>query len=312
MPKDKRYIDLREPGFKSDFSIRAHVFLTADNRAVVFNYGHDGNTVPWTDVLNVYLTNPASFQPGQFGIVPYRNGFIIDEARDNTTRWSANINRYSHDLKEIVNGLVAVGLAGGSTPIWIGNWAQAKPKRSMGSVNRILAQKDDPSRLTLYHGTSNWRWEFIKEHGLTPIDLEGRMWKKEKNLSGHRDSAVYMTASLSQAEYYANKAARIDIKNINRVTGLNAYRNMHSPNAEDVTKRLGQWYHEGRKIEPVILQVSVPKSQYVNLRADDDFLQTAAGANSSPLDWETSLRVFGQVAFEGSIPASRIKFFSSL
>lgn len=312
MPKDKRYIDMRDPDHKSEWFIRAHVFLTADHRAVIFNYGKQGNKIEWVDLLQNYLSNPAPYQPGKFGIVPYRNGYIIDQTRDNATKWSAHINRYSLDLKEIVQGLIDLGLATGSTPFWIGNWAKAKPDRSMGSGNRILAQKENPGRLTLYHGTSNWRWQFIQEHGLSPIDSNDRVWNKEKDHSGHRDTSVYLTASLSQAEYYATKATNVDKRRLNNTIQMKAFQQVHyNPDAPEMTKRIAQWYHEGQKFKPVILQVSIPKSQYINLKADDDFLRTLAGREASSTDWEESLRHFGQVAFEGDIPPNRIKLFSN-
>ena len=59
------------------------------------------------------------------------------------------------------------------------------------------------------------------------------------------------------------------------------------------------------KFEPVILEITLFKSEYDKLMADDDFLRKYPVA--SPSDWLRSLSDFGQVAFRGTIPPSRIK-----
>lgn len=62
------------------------------------------------------------------------------------------------------------------------------------------------------------------------------------------------------------------------------------------------------KIEPVILQITLHKGEYGKLMADDDFLKQHP--ESDPQDWHKSLSVFGQIAYRGEIPPTRIKIIS--
>ena len=59
------------------------------------------------------------------------------------------------------------------------------------------------------------------------------------------------------------------------------------------------------KFEQVILQVTLYKSEFANLLADDDYLRQHVDA--TPQDWRQSLSIFGQVAYRGIIPPERIK-----
>jgi hypothetical protein len=58
------------------------------------------------------------------------------------------------------------------------------------------------------------------------------------------------------------------------------------------------------KIEPVILQATLRKSEFDRLMADDDFLARNRGID--PNAWEQSLSEFGQIAFKGVIPPDRL------
>jgi hypothetical protein len=72
----------------------------------------------------------------------------------------------------------------------------------------------------------------------------------------------------------------------------------------DQTQQLaGQTFYG--KFEPVILQVTLYKSEFAKLMADDDYLGQKPDAK--PEDWQASLSSFGQLAFKGTIPPDRIK-----
>ena len=59
------------------------------------------------------------------------------------------------------------------------------------------------------------------------------------------------------------------------------------------------------KIEPVILHITLHKSEFDKLMADDDHLRQ--NPEAKPEDWQQSLSNFGQIAFRGAIPPDRIK-----
>jgi hypothetical protein len=63
------------------------------------------------------------------------------------------------------------------------------------------------------------------------------------------------------------------------------------------------------KIEPVILQITIYRSDFDKLVADDDYLKR--NLTAKPEDWHESLSDFGQVAYRGIIPPSKIKVIAS-
>lgn len=333
---NKNVIDYRDPEYKKHWdgkSPPAHIFLTNNDKAIIFNYG-SGNTIEWPELMNILRDDiKASYQPGSLGLVPYRNGYLIDINRDNFSSWSGNINKYSSDTKEIAAQLLKLGLANESTPLWTGNWAGRRAYSYLSNVGKLMAANSLPRRITLYHGTSNYRWEIIKENGLNPIERTQRVWNKGslKAEPSHRDNSVYLTASIHQAEYYATKAARVDVKRFGPQAQREAFRMWYHANSmknskqfglvsserqdeiEKIifdTSRLAQWYKSNQKIVGVVLKISIPASQYGLFMADDDYLLGNSGAD--PANWVESLSDFGQVAFTGQISPNRIKLFKTI
>jgi len=76
----------------------------------------------------------------------------------------------------------------------------------------------------------------------------------------------------------------------------------------DQTEQLGGQRFYG-KFEPVILQVTLYKSEFAKLMADDDFLRQ--NADATPEEWQRSLSQFGQIAFKDTIPPERLKVVAS-
>jgi hypothetical protein len=61
-------------------------------------------------------------------------------------------------------------------------------------------------------------------------------------------------------------------------------------------------------IVPLLMQITLTKSEFNKLMADDDFLIQNKGHD--PADWQKSLSDFGQIAFRGTIPPNRIKIIA--
>ncbi len=338
--KDPRYIDYRDPASTPGTFLgrhRTHICLTRDGKAIFFHYGLQGNTKAWADILFQCHSEKADFQPGDLGLIPYKNGFMIDTTRADTRRWVGNINRYSTDLRELAQRLLDLKLATPETPLWAGNWAKGVPDYRLGRIGRILGAPETPKRLVLFHGTSNYRWEIIKKEGLNPLSREDRIWTSDKGSPEHRANSVYLTASERQAEYYAEKATKIDGRrygpkrgqeamemidrweHVLRVQDMSDERRAEGDEFVRSSKRLAHWHRSGNKITPVVLKIVLTPSQFKNLRADDDYLTqwySKSRSADTPLpevtDWQPSLSNFAQVAYEGSIPPGRIKLFKQL
>lgn len=155
---------------------RTHIVLTKNNGTIIYFYDH-ANTIDWRELLPILQKEiDNNLQSDTNGIVVHDTGFLIDRSRMFGT-WSGDRNKYSSDLVSVAQALVDRGLATKSTPLWIGNWAANKGEH-IGTVGSIISRTELPSRITLYHGTSNFRLQNILKDGLQPLPLEDRVWNK--------------------------------------------------------------------------------------------------------------------------------------
>lgn len=268
--------DVRIPGEKSYDGSKpvGFVVFLKSGKVIIYGWGHH-NTIPWSDLLAKLRSEiDTDIHSDYTEIAIYRNGFKLGERMDDA-RWPAVRTSLTPENKKIVQALLDHGLATRETPIWIGNWARSNEGgQPIGSVGKILARSDKPSRVTLYHGTTSYRWEIIQKTGLQPMAVNDRIWKKDTMLA-----AVYLTMNVNTARYYASKAVNVD----------RARRN---------------WPNDG-VLKPVVLAVTMGAADMKKLVADDDHLRK--NPDGDPTDWLKSLAYQAQVAYVGSIPPSRIK-----
>lgn len=80
-------------------------------------------------------------------------------------------------------------------------------------------------------------------------------------------------------------------------------------NAKEIIEKyqwlLDQNIDQKGPVRPVLLTITLTKSDLKKLMADDDFLRQ--NPEASPEDWEASLKNFSQIAYKGIIPPNRIK-----
>ena len=276
--------DLRVPGTKSYDGGRpaAFIVLTKDGGGILYNWGN-GNTIEWKELYaKVESEMDTSVQKDMTQIAIHRNGFMIDQSLGDA-RWSGSRTKHTPDIVAILKELKKRGVGEISTPIWFGNWANKSTARSAGSLGKLLDFHAKPlTRLTMYHGTSSYRAEEIMKNGLRPLPKDERIWKKvHRETPAHRAEAIYLTAALNQAEYYAEQASKMDKRR----------KNLDS-NGESV---------------PVILTCTLGVADMKKLAADDDHLMLNDGSTLE--DWRDSLQRMGQVAYKGSLPPSRLRIF---
>jgi GNAT superfamily N-acetyltransferase len=329
--------------------------LTKDGKVIVFYWGDD-NIIPWKDLVDIiYRDADKELQddPG-FGLAVKGKGYFIKSIRE-TGGWSGDRTKYSRDIKNIAQALLDRKAATPETPIYIGHYGNEKNAEYAGTIAKIIATPDIPKKIIVYHGTSTYRYSFIEKHGLKALPAEDRVWnrgKLGKNFGPeHRNESVYLTASLSQAQYYSRKATNIDRKRYGPSKRQDAYhlsqrleqsirtceynKEQAIKNPDELVKDYANYYGPGQKrqhpefydemiakakaqlekltpllsfhsdIKPVVLQIELKPSDYKFLMADDDYLDK--DKTRSPSDWRDSLSVFGQIAFKGTIPPSRIK-----
>lgn len=275
--------DLRDPSYTKDYNGRtppALLVLTKGEGAIIYNWATGNKIENWQELYaKVEAAMDRTVQTDITQICLYRNGFIIASSLGDT-KWAGRRNEHTQDTYPILKALKERGLAENSTPIWFGNWA-SRSGQSVGSVGKLLAAHAKPlTRLTLYHGTSSYRAEEIMKSGLRPLDRDERIWKKvHKETPAHRAESIYLTASLEQAEYYANQSSGVDKRR----------KNLDS----------------NGKCTPVILTVTLGINDMAKLVADDDHMMSNDGASLA--DWKDSLSRMGQVAYKGSLPPSRIR-----
>jgi hypothetical protein len=323
-PGSNHIIDLRLE--KGDLR-QTHITLTKDGGALIWNYGgHEAkNKIDWhyPDGSQEGVIDMAqrmcdtTIQDEVLGIRFTLKGVLIDKSREGG-QWSGDRNRFSLDTRKVVERLLELRIVTPRTPIYLGNWARNEEDGELvGSVAQIMNAPNIPNQITLYHGTSNARAIQIMEHGLTPLDTEARVWNKDhsEHMPEHRADAVYMTASLDQAEYYASKAVKVDRKRMTwDFRSKMEWKASKAKTPEQISKLrsavalLHKMSDSVGKVEPVVLSITLTRADYKYLMADDDFLRKmkAAGREISPTDWRESLSDFGQVAYRGTIPPSRI------
>lgn len=201
-----------------------HIMLCKNNKVIVFYYG-DHNIISWRELLTILFSKiNDELQTEPMEIAVKDGGYLINRNRE-TGSWSGNRNKYSNDVKRIVQALVDRGIATLSMPIWIGNRA-AHSGEHIGTIGKILSSKnlEDRNRITVYHGTDTLRLEQIMKNGLRALPFENRIWNNtsiDKKRPEHREDSIYFTSSKPQAEYYANKAVNIDRK---RFSSLKKYK----------------------------------------------------------------------------------------
>lgn len=257
------------------------IVLGPDDQTYLYSWGHN-NVIPWEDVVDkLHVAVEAGGFQTDITDIAFDGGRILIRELPSEYKWGRNRTKYSLDVKNIVRELLRRALITPRTRIKLGNWANKKGY-VIGTAAEIAGRRDVPQRIVLYHGTTDYHYnEYITTIGLCPVPLEKRIWKDAGGKRGHpehRDLAVYLTASPSQAEYYANKAVR--------------------------TLRARGY----RGLQPVMLKVLLLPSDYPNLRADDDYLQMQR-YDKKPAredDWFDSLQNFAQVAFIGCVPPERV------
>lgn len=275
--------DLRDPSHVKDYNGRPPsqlMVLTKGEGAIIYNWA-SGNTIEnWQELYkHVNDQMDTSVQKDMTQICLYRNGYIIN-SRLGDGRWTGHRTKHTPDIVAILKAIKDRGLGENSTPIWFGNWA-SRSGDSAGSLGKLLAFHAKPlTRLTLYHGTSSYRAEEIMKNGLNPVSRNERIWTRtHKGTPAHRDGSIYLTASLEQAEYYAQKAISVD-------------------------KRRHNYDSNGEYI-PVVLTCTLGTADMSKLVADDDHMMANDGATLE--DWRDSLGRMGQVAYKGSLAPQRIR-----
>lgn len=257
------------------------VVLGPDDRTYYYTWGDDESGMPWAQLIGMmHEAARAGGIQASPNDISFDHGRILIDATPSEYKWGRYRTKYSFDVKTIVRELLRRALVDERTRIKLGNWANRKGY-VIGTAAEVAGRRDVPARLVLYHGTTDYHYEQIKTGGLCPVRLEQRIWKdvgSRRGHPGHREFTVYLTASPEQAGYYAGKAVR----------------NM----------RARGW----RGLTPVVLKVLLLPRDYVNLRADDDYLSEQHYLKKEPRedDWLDSLQYFAQVAFVGCVPPDRI------
>lgn len=288
--------DLRVPGYRSPMGRRvknkagelayadgppaSFVVLTKGEGALLYNWAAGNKIAEWRELHDHVMERmDTTVQTDMTTIMLYRNGFLISEYPSEKS-WGGKRTKHSVDMLPILKALVERGIADKRTPIWLGNWA-AREGDSVGSIGKLIDRlSKKPTRLTMYHGTSNYRAEKIMQDGLTPMSASERVWSRDRKseMPEHRANSVYLTASIDQAKYYARKAVNVDRARGNRPSGWD--------------------------FEPVILKVTLGAADLRKLLADDDHLRNHPDADVA--DWHDSLSRMAQVAYRGSIPPNRL------
>jgi len=260
-------------------SVLAMASIVGD-KIYLFYWGTHGNTQEWS-VISSLIGSIRSM-----AVLTKRGNIILPEYTSDSA-WSGKNTKYSDVIYTQLRDYYDSGLIKDSGKVYIGNWA-SKKGIYIGLVKNLLKTDTSklPSYLIMYHGTSSDRYDTIQNEGLKGVPRNLRAWKNDllKKVP-YRDEAVYITADLGQAEYYAKKATKVARRN-----GV-------------------------KNANPIVFQIKIPRSAYGNLMPDDDFLQTKFGGKYKPSqdvdqlkfnffepNWIDSLKNFAQVAYVGNIP----------
>jgi hypothetical protein len=341
--QSNKITDLRDASVKKPLE-DIHIVLTQDGGAMIYYY-YDGNIMPWSskdDEIgsdNIYKTiSRALDKTIQDDITSIRlshNGGIVIEKTRGIGSWSGDRNRYSIDIKPVVERLLNLNIISPRTPVYIGNWAHRdEAGELLGSAARVMNTAPTPNKLILYHGTSNARLTEIMQNGLRPLSKETRVWSRDvtNGVPDHRQDSIYLTASMAQAEYYAKKATNVDRKRLSfrhrwdmkgKISKLQWQLESRKSYASDTEiskiqeqidklntalELLDRMNRAVDKAEPVILKIELTRKDYKYLMADDDYIhkQNNIGQTVELTDWRNSLSDFGQVAYRGVITPDRI------
>lgn len=275
-----KIIDLRKPNFVDTelmsgkpTQVAAMVTIKGDT-IYLFHWGHEGNVEDWKDVCS------KTGSCREMMVLTKRRNLLLPDSFDDT-KWSGKRNVWSDDVPNMVRIMKDANLIDDRSKIYIGNWAR-RSGEYIGIAKNIIGRNPDklPNKMIFYHGTSSDRLELIRQYGLKPVSLELRPWKSDKlkNHPEYREHAVYMTVDKNQAHYYALKAMK-------------------------VARR-----HKISGVKPILLKITVPKSNYKYLLPDDDYLQKQL--LQLGVTWLDSVKNFGQVAYLGNIPPDWIKIES--
>jgi hypothetical protein len=201
----------------------------------------------------------------------YKGALILDHYRD-SFKWGAVRSIHSPETVPLLIELLNRGLVISDTPVYWGNWARVDGVLA-GTVEQLLIG----DKITVYHGTSSQRWEKVQKAGvMSPVTPGQRVWPRDRKF---KSTAVFFTTCPHRAEYFANHTAQHDRKRVS-------------------SKK------QKEEIRPVILSMALaPSDVLVN---DHDFLEYTPVEEKEP---DNSLKLFGQVGVQGSIPTKRMALY---
>ena len=198
----------------------------------------------------------------------YKGALILDHYRD-SFKWGAVRSIHSPETVPLLAEFLRRGLVTVDTQVYWGNWARVD-----GILAGTAGQMLNADKITVYHGTSSQRWARVQKAGvISPVTPSQRVWPRDRKF---KSTAVFFTTCPHRAGYFASHTARHDRK-------------------KAASKR------QREEIRPVILAMTLaPSDVLVN---DHDFLEYTPVEQKEP---ENSLRLFGQVGIQGSLPAQRM------
>lgn len=261
---------------KSVTDPKTNIVLTKDGGVILFSNTGTGNVADLTlKKIESYCSKEIDTKLQEYftDLALNKNRVIMRRSRSRTSLLAGDRSVYSKDLTPTIAALLKRHVVTPATPILLGDTKQLEGE-NIGTVRELLNRSFPPTKLQLYHGTSTKRLPDIKTTGLKPVPPDERVWNKGADATRHTD-AVYLTAVRAQAEYYAKVAAQND------------------------------------KAKPALVSVTLTSRDYPHLIADDDFAVTKAKGAPKGRDWMSSLSYYGQIAYKGTIPTSRLQVIAT-
>ena len=234
---------------------------------------HPANAAPkfktWAEFLTAMGEDTLIESAGIDAIfMTYKGELVLDHYRD-SCKWGAVRSLQSPETVPLLKELLRRGIVSPQTPVYWGNWASVSGILA-GSVGSLLQSKE----IVVYHGSSSKRWGRIQRKGaLVPVKPHERVWLRDRKF---KSSAVFVTTCLHRARYFAEHTT-----------------------AHDRRKALRK---DKAGLKPVILAMKLRASDV--LVNDHDFLEHPFIEDKNP---DNSLKLFGQVGIQGSIPIDRIQ-----
>jgi hypothetical protein len=205
-----------------------------------------------------------------------KNGDLLIDPWGDGWRWGRARTIYDPHVFAAVRELLHRNVLSPASNAFFGNWASGEIYEALGYASDVTSFVPSPdAQLVLWHGTSTERLKVIKKEGLNINSIRSNQGKKGK---------VYFSGSRFRASYFARQAMLKDRKRLER-------------QARD-------------QVRPVVLRVEFRAGDY-DLCPDEDYLQclhheqTAFEGTDLQKAWH-SLMEFGQVAVNGSLPASSV------